>query len=546
MRINQLATVVGFVVIFIAACVGSPYEDALSAESAESQSEEIRLYFNPPLDSLMGNQCESQICASLLEQINASVVSIDFAVYGMRNQTILLDALLEAKERGVQVRGVVDRDSNGLNYYTSTDDWVEQLVAVRDDYFSEEQPGEGWFGGREDPCPRPEGRQGPLQCLAYDFGSNWILAEHASSEDFSSESGGSSSNLLMHNKFFIFDNQSVWTGSTNISDTGTGGYNANIAVVVSSSEIAARYTIEFESMWSGRFHGDKPPSQSMPVLIGEDQISVYFSPQDDAMVKGILPLIAASKETVNVSVFYLTDKRVTAELLAAHRRGVQVRIILDATAAQNGYSKHEVLRLAGVPVKVETWGGKMHMKSASIDGTHLIVGSMNWTGAGNRTNDENTLIISSAELAAAHNRQFEVLWASIEDRWSTYGSNPLPESQDSVNSCLDGIDNDFDGLADGEDPGCTEFEPGAAPMSQHVLKRNTSEGIPDGYNFVPSIGSPTADRAASCDGNYSGICLPIFAVDIDCGQLGAKDFVVVGQDRFELDGNSDGEACESY
>ena len=69
-------------------------------------------------------------------------------------------------------------------------------------------------------------------------------------------------------------------------------------------------------------------------------------------------------------------------MVDAKERGVKVRVILDATAATNGYSKHNYLRENGIDVKVESWGGKMHMKAAVIDSKHIIVGSMNWTFAG--------------------------------------------------------------------------------------------------------------------------------------------------------------------
>ena len=36
---------------------------------------------------------------------------------------------------------------------------------------------------------------------------------------------------IMHNKFFVVDRRWVWTGSANLSDSGTGGYNANIVAV---------------------------------------------------------------------------------------------------------------------------------------------------------------------------------------------------------------------------------------------------------------------------------------------------------------------------
>ena len=50
----------------------------------------------------------------------------------------------------------------------------------------------------------------------------------------------------MHNKFFIIDRQYIWTGSANISDTGTGGYNANVIASINSNYLAKHYLIEFE------------------------------------------------------------------------------------------------------------------------------------------------------------------------------------------------------------------------------------------------------------------------------------------------------------
>ena len=101
-------------------------------------------------------------------------------------------------------------------------------------------------------------------------------------------------------------------------------------------------------------------------------------------------------------------------------------MIVDATSAQNGYTKHEVLRTAGISVKVEDWGGKMHMKSAVIDGRWVIAGSMNWTGAGDRTNDENTLVIDSPR----HARQYTQFYKSDLDgdsaKMGPAGNSPVP------------------------------------------------------------------------------------------------------------------------
>ena len=76
----------------------------------------IRLILNDPKQfERPMNACEAEHCRALLELIEGAGESIDFAIYGMRNQTAIMDALVAAKARGVEIRGVVDRDLEGEN-----------------------------------------------------------------------------------------------------------------------------------------------------------------------------------------------------------------------------------------------------------------------------------------------------------------------------------------------------------------------------------------------------------------------------------------------
>jgi phosphatidylserine/phosphatidylglycerophosphate/cardiolipin synthase-like enzyme len=426
------------------------------------------------------DRCEIELCTSLLALIEGAQTSIDFAIYGMRNQTELLAALEAAKVRGVRLRGIVDRDVAGDNYYSSTNTMIAALGNVRDDRkvdqaLEREQRASdrsNKFEG-EASCERPPGFNGFVQCLSYDLGDRCLLASHASREPFGAEGGdddhpGKVFNKIMHDKFFVIDGRYLWTGSTNISDSCSGGYNANLAVVLDSPTVASWYTREFEIMYvDGKHHQKKPPSGELRTIVGEHKVEVLFSPQDKAISEGVRPLLKRAKQRIDIAVFFLTNKAVTKDLLDAHRRGVQVRVILDATAAQNGYTKHELLREVGIPVKVEAWGGKMHMKSAAIDGRYVIAGSMNWTSAGEWDNDENTLIIESPKLAAQYHEFFDRIWTEIPEQWAA--ANPDPESRDSGSSCTDGFDNDYDSLADAQDPGCGANPPPLPELPPHWI-----------------------------------------------------------------------------
>jgi phosphatidylserine/phosphatidylglycerophosphate/cardiolipin synthase-like enzyme len=427
----------------------------------------IRLLLNAPQGVGPQPECTAELCTSLAGLVDGAGKTIDFAVYGVRGQPRIVEAMQQAQARGVLVRGVVDRDAAGLNYYADTEAFVKAMVHVRDDGKTDERRmKEAQRTNYPEPrCARPEGYLGPVQCLAYDLGDRCLLAVHSSRDEL--DAGAA----IMHNKFMVVDSRFVWTGSTNVSDTCSGGYNANLVTVIDSRRLAAGYLAELDQMYEdGRFHEDKRSAGPLRVAVGDAEVELLFSPQDSPIRERVRPLVKQAKHRIDVAVFFLTHKHLAADLIDAHLRGVEIRVILDATAAANGFTKHELLRAVGIPVKVEDWGGKMHMKSAVIDGHTVITGSMNWTTAGDDTNDENVVIIHSEPLAAQYAEFYEQIWADIDDRWLT--ENPDPESRDSGTACSDGIDNDYDGTVDADDPGCGAEPPPLPPLPPwHIVDK---------------------------------------------------------------------------
>ena len=330
----------------------------------------------------------------LVKLINSAKSEIDFAIYGLRGQNEVLQALIEAQKKGVIIKGVVDSDSHDKNYYTDTKELYK--------YFK-------------------------------------IVSDHQS--------------YIMHNKFFVIDAQTVWSGSSNISDTGTGGYNANNALVISDTVIANIYREEFNQMfYDKKFHIHKELMTAKNIHTKDSIVSVYFSPKSNTYKNGIKELISNAKSYIYIPIFYLTRKDLAEDLLEAKNRGVEIKIILDATAARNRYSMHKYLRKHGVTVKVEHFGGKMHIKSIIVDDKYIVSGSMNLTKAGNSKNDENTIIVHNTNLAKEYKHYFLELWSAIPDKYLHV--DPSAESLESGNSCRDGIDNDFDHTVDGNDYLC--------------------------------------------------------------------------------------------
>ena len=71
-------------------------------------------FTNPKKNYYPQNSCDSDNCKALLKLIRTSENNIDFAIYGLQDQDIILNALISAQKRGVKIRGIVDKDE--LNF----------------------------------------------------------------------------------------------------------------------------------------------------------------------------------------------------------------------------------------------------------------------------------------------------------------------------------------------------------------------------------------------------------------------------------------------
>ena len=341
---------------------------------ANAQENNVKIFFLSPLvQKEPENRCTTNACKMLVYNINHAKISIDFAIYGIREQDEVFNALEQAQKRGIKIRWVTDITEKGDNIYSDTERLMKVLPQYRTDW--QEQKKE-------------EGRT-----------SHYVFPNKA----------------IMHDKFFIFDKRIVFTGSTNISNTCLTGFNSNVALLINDEKIADIFEQEFEQMFNGKFHNDKSAVKNNEhIKLGNMDVSVYFSPANKAGTTQVIPLIKGAKKYIYVPAFYLTRKDMVDELINAKNRGVDVKIIMDETCAGSKYANIGYIKNNGVELKVEHWSGKMHMKSMIIDDDTLVIGSMNFTKQGESVNDENCLIIKNAPgLTSAYKAHFLELWNSI-------------------------------------------------------------------------------------------------------------------------------------
>jgi phosphatidylserine/phosphatidylglycerophosphate/cardiolipin synthase-like enzyme len=296
----------------------------------------------------------------LLNRLNGATTSIDAAIYSLDRASIR-DALIAAQGRGVAVRVVADDDAYNQARYKPHFQALEAAGVP-------------------------------------------VILDNRSS--------------LMRNKFFVIDGLIVWSGSTNMTNTGFT-YNHNNSLVFTSTQLADIYATEFDEMFvSGLFGTAKTDNTTHTLTYAGSLLESYFSPSDGAMGQ-VISEVNAAEESIYFAIYSFTDDGLRDAIIARKQAGVTVQGIFDQFLAGNQSSDDEALCAAGIPVKIEDFGGVLHDKFMVIDpgGTDPVVvtGSMNWSASGTNANDENTLIIHDAETAAAYLAAFQTLYNALGD-----------------------------------------------------------------------------------------------------------------------------------
>ena len=97
--------------------------------------------------------------------------------------------------------------------------------------------------------------------------------------------------------------------------------------------------------------------------------------------------------------------------VAAHQRGVRVRIITDDEKQDDQGSKAYGLKSRGISVRNDGNGlSHMHHKFAVLDNAVLLNGSFNWTRSAVLHNRENVVISTDPGLISAFSTEFNKLW----------------------------------------------------------------------------------------------------------------------------------------
>lgn len=162
----------------------------------------------------------------------------------------------------------------------------------------------------------------------------------------------------------------------------------------------------------------EPPAAAAPVALPK-AIEVYFSNtyannpelgKNDGLNidRQLARFIGQARSTLDCAFFELESQRVADALIAAHLRGVKVRVVGDSDYEKNPEMK--AVMSAGIPVVFDQRSALMHNKFLVADGVAVWTGSFNATDNCSFRNNNNAVMIRSSELARNYKTEFSEMF----------------------------------------------------------------------------------------------------------------------------------------
>ena len=157
-------------------------------------------------------------------------------------------------------------------------------------------------------------------------------------------------------------------------------------------------------------------------LHAQTVIESAFSPDDRAEAL-ILQVIDSSKENLRLAAYAFTSPPVMKSLLAAKKRGVDVKIVVDEKGNRSKASKAAMNLMvnANIPLRTVSKYRIHHDKYIVVDGRHVETGSFNYSKSAARHNSENVVVIwNDPVIAKRYLKHWESRWNQGTDWKSEY------------------------------------------------------------------------------------------------------------------------------
>ena len=159
------------------------------------------------------------------------------------------------------------------------------------------------------------------------------------------------------------------------------------------------------------------PAEQAPLFAEHAAVQVRFSPGGNC-TQWVEEVIAKAQKNILVQAYSFTSSSIAEALIAAHQRGVAVKILVDRSKLTGKYTQVQRVVDQGIAVAVDKVPGIAHNKVMIIDNDYVLTGSFNWTQAAETRNAENLLLIRGEEV----NHIYRTNWELRASKASAIGS----------------------------------------------------------------------------------------------------------------------------
>ncbi|MHA1284769.1 MAG: lamin tail domain-containing protein [Promethearchaeota archaeon] len=356
--------------------------------------------FNSPDNSFNAFKC----------LIGSAKKSIDICVYQFTS-TYILEELINAMNRGVKVRLILEDGYPGASVYTGGTSVANEVVYVAREINNHENGSVRW-----------------------------------ESKKFFS---------YTHAKYMIIDNETVVISTENFKPTGipkeTSAGNRGWGIAVNNSKLAGKYLAVFNFDWSLGINfniddikiapqanyeilqGDYKPISDYKIYNIVGRFQTVIGP--DETIDVIVNLINRANSSIYAELFYLyptwtgffggeNNNPFLKALINASSRGVVIKVILDSTfynieGDNNNDEAASILRAHGIEVKYsknENGIEKFHVKALVVDEKVVMISSLNWAENSATNNREIGIIVSSMDVASYYVNLFNYDWENLSDK----------------------------------------------------------------------------------------------------------------------------------
>ena len=161
---------------------------------------------------------------------------------------------------------------------------------------------------------------------------------------------------------------------------------------------------------------------ALPAFAVEPSVQVGYSPEGSARVL-VLSAIDSAKTSIRMMAYSFTAPDIMKALVAAKKRGVDVKIVIDerGNTGRASIAAMNYIANSGIPLRTDSDFPIQHDKVIIVDGRHVETGSFNYTASAEKYNSENAIVMWDApELAGQYLKHWQSRWNQGRDFTPSY------------------------------------------------------------------------------------------------------------------------------